>query len=79
MGPLGEGSLQGLRGPWRSRVGGDALLYILMEESRRGMLHNLWQAPQCLSLLASEKRQKGGCLKDFPGGGLSRSRQVVRR
>ena len=28
-GPL-ERAVQGLRGPWRPRVGGDALLYILM-------------------------------------------------
>ena len=79
MGPFIGGSLQGIQRLWRPRLGRDALGYIRLEEIRVGMLHSLWQSSQCLTLLSSEKRQKVGCLKDFPGGGLSCSRQVVRQ
>ena len=68
--------------PWRwqsprpqdtkgGRVSRDALLHILPDKSCSGMLHPLMQASQCLSLLASEEQQKGGCVKYFPDGGLS--------
>ena len=74
MGPLGCGGLQSLRGPWEPRVRRYALLYITMKKSRGIVLHPLMQASQCLLLLTSEERQNLGCVKDFPGGGLSRSR-----
>ena len=79
MGPLGDGGLQCLLRPWGPRVVWDALLYIYPEESHGRMLHPLRQASQCIPLIASEERQTVGCLKDFPGRGLSRIRQVIRR
>ena len=60
-------------------VGGDALLYIFLQDIQGGMLDPLSQASQCIPLLAREERHKGGCLKDFSNGGRIRSRQVVRR
>ena len=43
------------------------------------MPHPLGQASQFIMLLTSEEQQKGGCVEDFPGGGLSHSRQVIRQ
>ena len=79
MGPLGDGGLQGLRRPWGPLVGRDALLYIILDKSRGGMLHPLVQASQCIPLFPNKELQKRGCVKDFSGGGLIRSLQVVRR
>ena len=41
-----------------------ALLYIGLEQSHGWVLHPLGQASQCISMLTSEERKKGGYVED---------------
>ena len=61
-----------------AHVGWDSLLYIPMNQIRGRVLHPHGQASQCIPLLSSEEQQNRGYVNDFPGGCLSRGRQVVR-
>ena len=79
MWTLGDGGLQSLGRPRGPHVSRDALLYIGLEQSRGWVLHPLGQGSQCIPLLTSEERQKGGCGENLLVGGLSCSRQVVRQ
>ena len=79
MWPLGDGGLQRLGQPRWCHARRYALLYIVPEQIRIWMPHPLEQAYQCLPLLTSQERQKGGRAEDLPDNGLSRSRQVVRQ
>ena len=75
--PLGDGGLQRLGQPHGSRVSWDTLLHMGPEKSRGWGPHPLGQAFQCLSLLTSQERQKGGCVEDLPDGGIRCSLQVI--